>query len=630
MTHGHFKLCLLDLDNTLYDYDRCESISRKELFKEIKRVLHTCYDRDISINEIEKIYLDARLSVHNRIEKSTSKHSRYLYIKTVVDRLEIKFSYIPLLYDIYNKKFMESMRPYKGVKSMLRYLKKTNCIVCLLTDFALREQLDKISRLNLNFYIDHIISSEEMGVEKPNPSIYEHILSKFSVAKKNTFIIGDNIQKDIMGGINNKMFSILFSKTPTSPDELMIKKNKNVRVFSTHDDIKLFLKKINQSVGELANVAKFIGTNDSFTQLGGGNISVKSKKNEMIFIKASGREIKSIVAGYGYTVDHYKKYKINGKYLTEPLFLSSDKDKHSIETPFHTGFSHKYVVHLHMDNVNIVSIRTNAKKILLKLFPDSLIIPYRKPGSELFDLIKSYSIKRWGTEWNSSKQDRIIFLLNHGIIFLSNSLSNMYTLIDVIDKILKDYIKQSKQFSLKPLELTLVSSNDHSVEHNSILNILRKIFCKKSNTSCAIGVNQKIASFVLDDSANKMARLINEKKRSCFEQSYFPDKIVYCGARVIAIEFDENKSQDFERKMMDFKDEFILKKRHLQFFFVSNQLFAVADSQLVIRNGIEILKTHFKYALVNNLKSISCLDEKEIREIENWEDEKYRLNLNKC
>jgi putative hydrolase of the HAD superfamily len=48
-------------------------------------------------------------------------------------------------------------------------------------------------------YFDHIIISGDFGKGKPDPSIFEHALSRMSLKKEEVIMVGDNLMTDVLG-----------------------------------------------------------------------------------------------------------------------------------------------------------------------------------------------------------------------------------------------------------------------------------------------------------------------------------------------------------------------------------------------------------------------------------------------
>ena len=69
----------------------------------------------------------------------------------------------------------------------------------------------KMKSSKIQHYFDQVITSESVGVKKPNPLIFEHALSVAKATKENSIMIGDSLEADIEGAINFGMKAIYFN-----------------------------------------------------------------------------------------------------------------------------------------------------------------------------------------------------------------------------------------------------------------------------------------------------------------------------------------------------------------------------------------------------------------------------------
>ena len=60
-------------------------------------------------------------------------------------------------------------------------------------------QEKKMVGSNIHRYFDQIINSEMAGVKKPHPYIFELALTKANVDPRNTIMVGDSLEADILG-----------------------------------------------------------------------------------------------------------------------------------------------------------------------------------------------------------------------------------------------------------------------------------------------------------------------------------------------------------------------------------------------------------------------------------------------
>lgn len=61
----------------------------------------------------------------------------------------------------------------------------------------------RLERTGFRNHFDVLIISEQIGVAKPHPDIFEHALSVMgSPARERVLMVGDNPDSDILGGLN--------------------------------------------------------------------------------------------------------------------------------------------------------------------------------------------------------------------------------------------------------------------------------------------------------------------------------------------------------------------------------------------------------------------------------------------
>lgn len=82
-------------------------------------------------------------------------------------------------------------------KKILGILKKSGYILCIVSNFY--GNLEKIcDNIGFGNYMDILIDSEVVKIEKPNPGIFSLALQKLNVKPENTFVVGDSYERDIV------------------------------------------------------------------------------------------------------------------------------------------------------------------------------------------------------------------------------------------------------------------------------------------------------------------------------------------------------------------------------------------------------------------------------------------------
>ena len=72
-------------------------------------------------------------------------------------------------------------------------------------------QLLKMEKSEILHFFDKVITSESVGVKKPNPIIFNHALKITEASAEKSVMIGDNLEADIEGAQRIGMHTIFFN-----------------------------------------------------------------------------------------------------------------------------------------------------------------------------------------------------------------------------------------------------------------------------------------------------------------------------------------------------------------------------------------------------------------------------------
>ena len=200
------KLIGFDLDDCLYDSTGLSERARinglnaminlglkidKEKSKQILREIVKEYGSNFS-----KHYniLIRRLNQVDENIEHISYNDRYKYIAAAVMA--------------YHEEKVNSIKLYDDVKNNLRRIKELSIKTAIITDGIPIKQYEKILRLKIESLIDLVVISDEIGIKKPNPELFNYCLKKFGVKGQETIYVGDRIDKDIIPANANKINSV--------------------------------------------------------------------------------------------------------------------------------------------------------------------------------------------------------------------------------------------------------------------------------------------------------------------------------------------------------------------------------------------------------------------------------------
>jgi putative hydrolase of the HAD superfamily len=153
---------VLDLDNTLYEYEYCHSNAINKLIEFLSNNL------SLDIEFVEDGLELARKRVKQRLGCTASSHSRIAYINEFVIQTgkHVSVSLVAHAERVYWLAFFDNMILRKGVQEFLNYANESNIRIYLVTDLTLSIQIEKLQKLGLESAFSFVISSEEAGGDK--------------------------------------------------------------------------------------------------------------------------------------------------------------------------------------------------------------------------------------------------------------------------------------------------------------------------------------------------------------------------------------------------------------------------------------------------------------------------------
>ena len=100
----------------------------------------------------------------------------------------------------------EKIVPQEGAYDTIEYLYNRGYRIVIATNGPILPLATKINKLKIGNFIDTIFSGEEVGRMKPEKEFYIELFKKANIESTNDVIfIGDELEQDIRGGIENKI-----------------------------------------------------------------------------------------------------------------------------------------------------------------------------------------------------------------------------------------------------------------------------------------------------------------------------------------------------------------------------------------------------------------------------------------
>jgi len=104
-----------------------------------------------------------------------------------------------------------------GVERVFDALTEAGTDVAIVTNLTTRVQLQKLSRLAIDDRIDRLVTSEEVGREKPSAIPFTTALAAFDRRPSEALMVGDNVDADVAGANAVGMDTALFVADGDAP-----------------------------------------------------------------------------------------------------------------------------------------------------------------------------------------------------------------------------------------------------------------------------------------------------------------------------------------------------------------------------------------------------------------------------
>ncbi len=204
-----YKHLFFDLDHTLWDFNRNSEETLEELF-EIYSLKELGISAFADFLETYRVVNDQKWALYreNKMTKDQLRATRFYdtLLAFEIDHPELAKK----LDEDYIAKSPFKTHVFPHTHEVLSYL-ATKYQMHIITNGFSEIQDIKLTHAKLKTYFTHKITSESIGVNKPDPKIFTHALCLANVNRKDALMIGDNLAVDIIGARNVGIDQVYFN-----------------------------------------------------------------------------------------------------------------------------------------------------------------------------------------------------------------------------------------------------------------------------------------------------------------------------------------------------------------------------------------------------------------------------------
>ncbi|MEX1192812.1 MAG: YjjG family noncanonical pyrimidine nucleotidase [Brumimicrobium sp.] len=197
-----------DLDRTLWDFETNSKAALVQIFDELKLADH--------IPTFEVFYKEYRVVNAAFWDK---------YTKGIITKADLRagrFAQTLEKFNVVNDQLSHQLgeryiqvSPYQtnlfpDTKETLEELKNNEHQLHIITNGFKEVQFIKLENSGILNYFDDILCSEEVGVNKPNPLVFQKALERTKAKKSESIMIGDDFNADVLGAEKCGIRGVLF------------------------------------------------------------------------------------------------------------------------------------------------------------------------------------------------------------------------------------------------------------------------------------------------------------------------------------------------------------------------------------------------------------------------------------
>ncbi len=194
MTNHKITDVFFDLDHTLWDFDRNSFLALERVF-----VSHKV---DLRVSDFVNAYepINCEYWKQFREERVSKQDLRRGRLIDSFKRFNMSFyiDKIDAMATSYIDELPVDNHLFDGTIEILDYLVEKYALH-IITNGSHEVQMLKLKNSGIHKYFKTVTSSEEVGVKKPNPLVFEVALEKANTHYEKSIMIGDTFEADILG-----------------------------------------------------------------------------------------------------------------------------------------------------------------------------------------------------------------------------------------------------------------------------------------------------------------------------------------------------------------------------------------------------------------------------------------------
>lgn len=216
------KFIYFDLDNTLWDFKRNSDISLEKVYREKISPLGDPSIDFPSFKEVYEKYNHALWRAYERGEVKSEQLQVTRFQKTIEELGITSVGKGEELNHFYTQNLVKLPHLMPKAKEILDYL-SPNYNLGILSNGFKNLQYMKMNHSDIIHYFNPIITSDQIGFNKPHPEIFHYAIEKTGLSPKEIAYVGDDYLVDTVAANQRGITGILLDPNDRIADQNIIK-----------------------------------------------------------------------------------------------------------------------------------------------------------------------------------------------------------------------------------------------------------------------------------------------------------------------------------------------------------------------------------------------------------------------
>ncbi|KHF39935.1 HAD family hydrolase [Halalkalibacter okhensis] len=187
-------MIFFDIDQTLLDHETAERNGALAFYKQHNKELNVTEEEFLlKWKQLSKVYYQKFLD--NELSFSEQRRMR---IKAAFDFVEITDQQADQLFSEYVAMYKNHWLAFEDVVPCLESLKQAGHTLAIISNGDYSQQKEKLNDIGIDYYFNHLFTSNEIGAAKPNVKIFKEACRRANVKIGDCIYVGDHFDLDYM------------------------------------------------------------------------------------------------------------------------------------------------------------------------------------------------------------------------------------------------------------------------------------------------------------------------------------------------------------------------------------------------------------------------------------------------